>query len=75
MVRKADDRILIMPGSGVRASNISALIKLTDAPEYHTSASMSITGNMKYTNPAMKEVLSQVMADRQEIESILTALS
>jgi copper homeostasis protein len=75
LVRQADDRIVIMPGSGVRASNITELIKLTDAAEYHSSAGKRLPGNMKYTNTAMREELSQVMADRNEIEKMLEQLA
>jgi len=75
LVRQADERIVIMPGSGVRASNIAELVKLTDASEYHSSAGTRHPGNMKYINTAMQEELSQVMADRSEIEKMLQALA
>jgi copper homeostasis protein len=75
LVGKADDRILIMPGSGVRASNIDELVRSTGASEFHTSASRLVPSRMNYTNPSMKEELSLVMADPQEIASILRRLS
>src|SRR5258708_657656 len=56
LVRQADDRILIMPGSGVRASNIGTLVEKTDAPEYHTSARIRVGGAMDYVNTAINEV-------------------
>src|ERR1700754_3642935 len=35
LVREADDRIVIMPGAGVRSSNIAALAESTGASEFH----------------------------------------
>ena len=75
LVRQAADRIIIMPGSGVRASNIDELVKITGATEFHTSAGTRIPSGMTYTNADMREDLSLVMADRQEIEKILQRLS
>jgi len=75
LVRQANDRILVMPGSGVRSCNIAELARRTDAPEFHTSAGTKAPTKMEYINTAMKEDLSLVMADPQEIEKMLTALS
>jgi len=38
LVRKAGDRIIIMPGGGVRKENIKTLSHITRATEMHTSA-------------------------------------
>ncbi|HMH21719.1 MAG TPA: copper homeostasis protein CutC [Puia sp.] len=75
LVRQADERIIIMPGSGIRSSNIAELVKITDAAEYHSSASTRQAGNMKYGNTAMMEELVQTMADRNEIEKMLEQLT
>ena len=74
LVRQADDRILIMPGSGVRASNIGTLVEKTDAPEYHTSARIRVGGAMEYVNTAMNEEQLVTMADKEEIEKIIESL-
>ena len=74
LVRQADDRILIMPGSGVRASNIKTLVEKTDAPEYHTSARIRTAGAMEYINTAMNEEQLVTMADKEEIEKIVEIL-
>ena len=36
--KKADGRIIIMPGAGINPGNISELMKQTNCPEYHASA-------------------------------------
>jgi copper homeostasis protein len=41
LIKKAQDRICIMPGSGLRASNILELARVTSASEFHTSARIS----------------------------------
>ena len=75
LVRQADERIVIMPGSGVRSSNIAALAEKTDASEFHTSARILVASIMEYVNEAMEEDQSYVRVDRQEIEKILGILA
>jgi len=74
LVRQADDRIIIMPGSGVRAGNIAALVEKTGASEFHTSARTKAPSLMEFINAGMKEDQSAVRADRLEIEKILEIL-
>jgi copper homeostasis protein len=38
LIEQADDRIIIMPGSGVRSSNIKEIADYTGAVELHSSA-------------------------------------
>jgi copper homeostasis protein len=75
LVRQADERIIIMPGSGIRSDNIAALLEKTDAREFHTSARIRVEGSMEYRNAGMDEDQSVVMADKQEIEAILERLA
>jgi copper homeostasis protein len=70
LVREADERIVIMPGSGVRASNIAELAVKTGAVEFHTSARVAYPSKMEYVNGAMGEDLSIVMPDEEEIRKI-----
>jgi len=75
LVRQADDRIIIMPGSGVRADNIIALAEKTDASEFHTSARTMAPSQMDFVNTSMKDDQSAVRADREEIEKIKKLLT
>jgi len=75
LVRQADDRIIIMPGSGVRSHNILELAERTDAPEYHTSASIISPSKMQHVNASMQEELSIIMADGEEIKAIIERLT
>ena len=73
-IKQADERIIIMPGSGVKADNIIELAKKTGAVEFHTSARMSIDSKMNYTNEGMKENLKSVTVDVDEIKTIIANL-
>jgi copper homeostasis protein len=48
LVEVANNRIIIMPGGGVRSNNIKDLIEKTKAKEFHTSARITINSKMKF---------------------------
>ena len=54
LVEKADNRIIIMPGSGVNAQNIAKIARETGAKEFHLSARESVESQMIYRNPDLK---------------------
>lgn len=56
LVKKAGNRIIIMPGSGVNESNIEQLILETGANEYHTSAKVPTKSDMRYHNSAIQNM-------------------
>jgi copper homeostasis protein len=75
LVRQADDRIIIMPGSGVRADNIASLAQQTRAVQFHSSARKSIASAMEYINAQMNEELLSTQLDTDEVAKMLEALS
>ena len=50
LVQQAGKRIIIMPGSGVRSTNLEQLIIATKATEYHSSAAVAQQNNMEFKN-------------------------
>jgi copper homeostasis protein len=70
LVRQADDRIIIMPGSGVRASTIGELARATGAVEFHTSARVGRASAMEFVNGGMEEELTVVMPDGDEVRLV-----
>ncbi len=74
LIKQADERIIIMPGSGVRSDNIIELTQKTSAVEFHTSARININSKMNYTNEAMKESLKSVSLDEEEVKKIIANL-
>ena len=74
LVQRADNRISIMPGSGVSSSNILELAASTGAREFHSSARTMASGSMEYTNTAMQEENKMVMVDAEEVKKMALAL-
>lgn len=74
LITQAAGRISIMPGSGVNASNILSLAKITHAIEFHSSASISLESGMGYIDEEMNENLSTVLADENSIREMVKVL-
>lgn len=51
LVEKAGDRIIIMPGCGVKEGNIAEIARLTGAREFHFSAREPVESGMIFCNP------------------------
>lgn len=67
LVDAAGDRIIIMPGSGVRSTNVVELAEHTGARAFHSSARTVHPSAMDFTNPAMAEDLSSIGIDADEV--------
>lgn len=74
LIERAAERIIIMPGSGIRSANIMEIVKQTGAVEFHTSARINIKSQMQFINPNMNEELNSVMTDGKELSNIITIL-
>ena len=72
LIEKADDRIIIMPGSGVRSNNILELAQFTGAKELHSSARKIQASGMLFHQQNMQEDLSGVTVDSEEIVHMKT---
>lgn len=71
LVKAADERITIMPGSGVRADNIVPLAKETGATEFHTSLRAKKSSLMHYRHPSFAEADFQNPAiNPSEVEAL-----
>jgi len=74
LVITANHRIIIMPGSGVRANNIKEIVHQTKATEIHSSARKSFPSKMNFIQESMKEELVFTGVDMEEIAQMKTAL-
>lgn len=74
LVDRAGDRIIIMPGSGIRAGNISELAGYTGATEMHSSARLENPSLMRFTNTAMEEHLTVLGVDMDNVREMKKAL-
>lgn len=80
LVKQADGRIIIMPGSGVRENNIAIIEAKTGAKEFHTSARSVVHSKMKYRNEnvpmgstAVTSEFETMQTDRQKVLACLEA--
>ena len=74
LVEQAGDRIIIMPGSGVRSNNIKEIMQATGAKEMHSSARQMQSSKMLYAKDAMNENLQATGVDADEIKKMLAQL-
>jgi copper homeostasis protein len=75
LIIQADERIIIMPGSGVRSGNIAALAAKTGAAEFHTSARKNSSSKMIFENKAMNEKMQYATVDEEELLNTIAALN
>ncbi len=70
LVKQAGERIVIMPGSGIRSSNIKLIADKTGAKEFHSSARKNFASAMNFTAPQMQEQLQEVGIDIAEAKAM-----
>jgi copper homeostasis protein len=75
LVNKADNRIIIMPGSGIKSDNIIEIAQKTKAQEFHSSARNFISSKMEYHQESMNENLKQVQLNEKEVLNLLSNLA
>ena len=74
---KADDRIIIMPGSGVRKENIKVLAEKTGCTEFHSSLRGKTKSPMQFIHPAFsnsEESYSNNEISPDEVRALRNAL-
>ena len=74
LVKKADGRIIIMPGAGVNSSNIVALYETTGATEFHSSARMAVANTVTYSNPLVSDAGNMFVANETEVKKMVNLL-
>jgi len=75
LIQQADDRIIIMPGSGVNADNIMQIAESTGAVEFHSSASIFLNSEMKYVNELMNEKMQHIVVNKEEVRKMVGLLN
>jgi len=70
LVELADNRIIILPGSGINENNIGRIARETGAKEFHFSARESRKSPMNYYNPAINMGAS---TDDEYTQNVTTA--
>jgi copper homeostasis protein len=75
LVHEAGDKIIIMPGSGVRGNNIATIKIATKAKEFHSSARKVVPTAMQYEKESMQENLQNMLIDAADIKNMLAAIA
>jgi copper homeostasis protein len=75
LVQQSNDRIIIMPGSGIRSNNIKTLQSHTNAKELHSSARLVVNSLMHYHPKSMNENLNNTIVDVSEIKAMKALLA
>lgn len=74
LIKRSEDRIIIMPGAGVRSNNIEQLAKETRAVEFHTSARITVKGKAQFSNQQVLDTGNIYMTNEEELQKIITIL-
>jgi copper homeostasis protein len=75
--KKADDRIIIMPGSGLRKENIKMLAEKTGCTEFHSSLRSKAKSPMQFVHPGFANSEESYMnnsIDAEEVKALRNAL-
>jgi copper homeostasis protein len=73
-VEKAAERISIMPGSGIRSSNLHGIARNTGAQEFHSSAGTLQESRMQFIRPEFARENSYQLPDKQEVSAMRSIL-
>jgi len=74
LVQQAAGRIIIMPGAGVKSSNLAQLIRETNATEFHASARIVACNPVTYVNHQVSDYGHVYLADAQEVQAMVDIL-
>jgi copper homeostasis protein len=74
LVDRAGKRIIIMPGAGVKSSNIRALAERSGASEFHSSARIVQPNPVTYINPEVSDYGHVYVASEPEVRAMIAAL-
>jgi copper homeostasis protein len=74
LVQQAADRIIIMPGAGVKSSNIAQLKKECGATEFHSSARKIVPNPVTYINNQISDYGNVYIADEGEVKAMVENL-
>lgn len=75
LVTQAGNRIIVMPGAGVKSSNIQQLKNISGANEFHSSARIIAPNPVTFINPEVSDYGNVYIADENEVRAMVQALS
>jgi copper homeostasis protein len=75
LVQQAAGRISIMPGAGIKSSNVAQLRRACGAHEFHASARVAMPNPLTYINTAVSDYGHVYIADEEEVRRLVEVLS
>lgn len=75
LVAQAGERIIVMPGAGVKSSNIAQLRRECGAVEFHASARKTMRNPLTYINTQISDYGNVYVADEEEVRKMVQILS
>jgi len=78
LINAANNRIIIMPGSGVRKENIKELAEKTGATEFHSSLRSKKSSKMDFVHPkfaSSDESYANPAIDKDEVKALRQAIN
>lgn len=74
LVRAADGRIIVMPGAGVKSSNVAHLMRNTGCTEVHASCARALAPAMRGPALGVADDGSRTETDANEVAAVIAAL-
>lgn len=74
LVKQAGDRIIIMPGAGVKSINLKKLIEESDARQFHSSARAVAPNPLIYINKQVSDYGNVYISDEDEVRAMVAVL-
>jgi len=75
LVAQAAGRVVVMPGAGINARNISALARATGAREFHASAKRALPSGIRHRQPGLEDMATgEWRSDAAEVRAMVSAL-
>jgi len=75
LVKQAAGRIIIMPGAGVKSSNLKQLIAESNATQFHASARAQAKNPLTYINTRISDYGSVYISVEEEIRAMVAILN
>ncbi len=75
LVKQAGDRIIIMPGAGIKSTNLKKLIDESNATQFHGSARAIAHNPLKYINTEVNDYGNVYISDEDEVRAMVNILN
>jgi len=74
LVKQAAGRIIIMPGAGVKSSNLKNLIIESNATQFHSSARAQVNNPLTYINTNISDYGNVYISAEEEVKAMVAIL-